>query len=637
MDRYLAFISYRHKYPDQTVSELLRKGLEGCSLPADAACPKPRRVFRDTDELPTSADLGADIENALRDSGFLIALCSREYLTSRWCMREIELFISLGRRDRILPVLVDDEPEEAVPAPIADLPIAADLRAPDERERRRRAREAVPALLARILGIPAVRIEAAERRRRALTAIGIVGAVSAALFAFGIYAVRTGNRIACINEEVAAAAQTALQAEQEALEQRDDALMKTASYLSGEAWKAVAAGDDDTAVALAMQALPEDLDSGLPVSRQALNVLRYALNMPSKPKAFWLPERTIEFDFTIEDVSFDRNSNILLEPARLGAVSHMLAYGTLQYGTVENAKMAEMVGLGYERYRYEPYIAVWYGRGRPLATGKGYYDICRLDGEPFYADHAVCAGDYVLGWCEEPFEGQEARAALFYQRYSTTDPIRAVFALDPAVIPVSAAFSPNRRRLAIVDRDGVLRQYETGGGEELASAGGYAAVYYGDANDYFYAVTEGGALHRLDAVTLREHWSYTCPAAVLGVQYCPARGELLLRCADGFRVIEAETQRTVFEHKTDETPKFAFYADYDSSLFWHDGKTILLVFDRRVEICSLSRKTGSDCYPLYTDTASRVVGRAFYSPRGTPCISLITAAGYANSARTTAA
>ena len=73
MKKYLAFISYRHKQVDSDAAITFRKGIEGYHLPQGSGLPARRRVFRDTDELPTSADLGADIENALKDSEYVIA------------------------------------------------------------------------------------------------------------------------------------------------------------------------------------------------------------------------------------------------------------------------------------------------------------------------------------------------------------------------------------------------------------------------------------------------------------------------------------------------------------------------------------------------------------------------------------
>nr|MCR5297379.1 toll/interleukin-1 receptor domain-containing protein [Clostridiales bacterium] len=152
MSRYLAFISYRHHDRDQRISALLRRGLEGCRLPENTPLPKKRRVFRDTDELPTSADLGEDISSALRESEWLIALCSPEYVESKWCMREIRLFVEAGKKDRILPVLVSGDPETSIPPEIRDLPAAGDLRGVPGRSLRHAADPVVFSLLAKMAG-----------------------------------------------------------------------------------------------------------------------------------------------------------------------------------------------------------------------------------------------------------------------------------------------------------------------------------------------------------------------------------------------------------------------------------------------------------------------------------------------------
>ena len=119
MGRYLAFISYRHKEPDQHVSRTILRGIEGYHLPAGSGLPLRRRVFRDTDELPTGIDLGANIEGALDESEWLIALCSKDYMKSNWCLMEVQHFLKAGRKDRILPVLLSDTPEVAMPEEIA--------------------------------------------------------------------------------------------------------------------------------------------------------------------------------------------------------------------------------------------------------------------------------------------------------------------------------------------------------------------------------------------------------------------------------------------------------------------------------------------------------------------------------------
>lgn len=115
--RYWAFISYSTK-DDKVARKLLRR-LESYHLPRDLVGrpgrdePVPRRllpIFRDRDELPLSSDLGASIEDALRASRYLIVLCSRNSVNSRWVNEEIRYFKSLGREDRILAIMLDGEP-----------------------------------------------------------------------------------------------------------------------------------------------------------------------------------------------------------------------------------------------------------------------------------------------------------------------------------------------------------------------------------------------------------------------------------------------------------------------------------------------------------------------------------------------
>ncbi len=141
--KYCAFISYRHQSPDDRIAKALHTAIETYSVPADIRrkTGKKRlgRVFRDQEELPLSANLGEDIENALDESEWFIAICSPQYLESQWCQRELEYFIERKGRDRVLAVLADGEPESSFPELlrfVADAqggrtevePLAADLR-----------------------------------------------------------------------------------------------------------------------------------------------------------------------------------------------------------------------------------------------------------------------------------------------------------------------------------------------------------------------------------------------------------------------------------------------------------------------------------------------------------------------------
>jgi eukaryotic-like serine/threonine-protein kinase len=115
--KYPAFISYSHR--DERWASWLHKRLEGYRVPKALVGrpgrdgPIPRQifpVFRDRDELASSADLPSALRDALDQSAHLIVLCSPAAAQSRWVNEEILEFKRLGRADRILPLIVDGEP-----------------------------------------------------------------------------------------------------------------------------------------------------------------------------------------------------------------------------------------------------------------------------------------------------------------------------------------------------------------------------------------------------------------------------------------------------------------------------------------------------------------------------------------------
>lgn len=116
---FCAFISYRHQSPDQEIAKKLHTAIETYRVPGSIRKKTRRkrlgRVFRDQEELPLSPDLGSDIEAALDNSEWLIAICSPRYLESRWCLREMEYFIQHKGRERVLAVLAEGTPETSFP------------------------------------------------------------------------------------------------------------------------------------------------------------------------------------------------------------------------------------------------------------------------------------------------------------------------------------------------------------------------------------------------------------------------------------------------------------------------------------------------------------------------------------------
>ncbi len=73
----------------------------------------PRRlnpIFRDRDELSSSPELGAKINEALARSENLIVICSPASAASRWVNEEVLAYKRVGRGARIFCLIVDGEP-----------------------------------------------------------------------------------------------------------------------------------------------------------------------------------------------------------------------------------------------------------------------------------------------------------------------------------------------------------------------------------------------------------------------------------------------------------------------------------------------------------------------------------------------
>ena len=119
--KYDAFISYRHCDLDKFVAENLHKILETYELPKNVkeklgiTGRTIRRVFRDQDELPLSSNLEDPIIDALKNSKYLIVICSPRLKDSLWCKKEIETFKKIRGRKNIFCVLIEGEPKDSFP------------------------------------------------------------------------------------------------------------------------------------------------------------------------------------------------------------------------------------------------------------------------------------------------------------------------------------------------------------------------------------------------------------------------------------------------------------------------------------------------------------------------------------------
>jgi MTH538 TIR-like domain (DUF1863). len=156
---YDAFISYsgfrkvgEATQLDETIARRLHKSLECYRVPRSLRKRLPdqphrarlKKIFLDRDEVRVSNSLNDRLTEALRESRFLIVICSPRARQSRWINQEIAIFRSFGKDRQILPLLIEGEPAEAFPEAIfgngskqltaaeelTALPLAADIRAP---------------------------------------------------------------------------------------------------------------------------------------------------------------------------------------------------------------------------------------------------------------------------------------------------------------------------------------------------------------------------------------------------------------------------------------------------------------------------------------------------------------------------
>ena len=195
---YSAFISYRHLPDDIAAAKAVQRAIETFHTPRDiqkkTGVKKLKRCFRDQDELPLADDLGSSIEKALRESECLIVICTPDLPQSRWCCREVEYFIELGKRDKIIPVLVKGEPSESYPPQITYEetehgreeiePLAADIRG----NLRKKLKTEKLRIIARMLNLDFNDLKKRERERALRRGLVFVSAVLAVVIAFAGYA-----------------------------------------------------------------------------------------------------------------------------------------------------------------------------------------------------------------------------------------------------------------------------------------------------------------------------------------------------------------------------------------------------------------------------------------------------------------
>ena len=118
--KYYAFVSYRSS--DEKWAKWLQEKIEAYRLPTtvqrmSSTLPKQRLrpCFRyHTDIQPN--ELKTELRNKLEQSQYLLVICTPRSAQSPWVGAEIDTFVELGRRDRIIPVIVEGRPYSGDPA-----------------------------------------------------------------------------------------------------------------------------------------------------------------------------------------------------------------------------------------------------------------------------------------------------------------------------------------------------------------------------------------------------------------------------------------------------------------------------------------------------------------------------------------
>ena len=311
---YDAFISYRHSELDTFVAEQLHKELEAFRVPGRIVKEKKlkkqkiERVFRDKDELPLASNLTDHLITALKNSEFLIVVCTPRLPESQWCRKEIETFIQFHGRERVLLVLAEGEPEESFPdimcqreRTIADAfgkshtfmepidPLGADVRGKNKKEIKKKLKQELLRLTAVMFGCDYDDLKERHRERAFKRSLRISVSISVVLFGFG-----------CFSNYQA----------QEIKKQYIETRKAQSEVMASVAKEKLEEGDRQESIEYALAALPENLQKPeYPINYDAVCTLTEALRVYDngvllKADMFLEQDAAIDYMKELEDGRF---------------------------------------------------------------------------------------------------------------------------------------------------------------------------------------------------------------------------------------------------------------------------------------------------------------------------------------------
>lgn len=263
--KYDAFISYRHTTPDMEIAEKIHKLLETTKAPKGMT--KIQRVFRDRDELPTSSNLADSILDALKNSRYLIVVCSPRTPLSQWVIKEIETFRSLHGNDRILALLIEGEPEESFPKELVFVndtqiePLAADIRGKDLKKMKKNLKYEILRILAPIYGCNFDDLKQRHRIRKLKKIAIFFTFITLFSLLFGSFSLRQAMLLQDKTIKLEKSESQLLMTNQTLESQMHEILIGQSKYIAKEALALTEAGDRRTAILIASKGLPTDFEN----------------------------------------------------------------------------------------------------------------------------------------------------------------------------------------------------------------------------------------------------------------------------------------------------------------------------------------------------------------------------------------
>lgn len=301
--RYDAFISYRHTELDKFAAENLHRQMEAFRLPGKLSGKgvgrtKISRVFRDRDELPLTNSLEDNITEALRESEYLIVICSPRLRESLWCRKEIETFIGMHGRRNVFAVLIEGEPEDSFPEELLYEeetvhnpdgttetvrkqlePLAADIRGKSKRDMLKALKTEKLRLLAPMFSLNYDDLRQRHRERRMKRILTASLTAATVCLCFGAFSTYMALRIKSQKEQIEEQAAT-LEAQATEIAAQNEALLENqARNLAEEALRLLEQGDRIQAIETAARALTEYEEMALPYTPEAQYALTESLHV----------------------------------------------------------------------------------------------------------------------------------------------------------------------------------------------------------------------------------------------------------------------------------------------------------------------------------------------------------------------